>query len=119
MIGIALTAIATAATMFSTAAAHAAPPAGKKVPALHGTVDKGVVKDSYIVVLKDAKAQPAAVEASAKALTKRYGGAVSNTYTRTIRGFAAKMSEAQAKNLAANPDVAYVEPNRRMVKSDV
>ena len=71
------------------------------------------IKDSYIVVLKDSKADPAEVGASAKALTRQYGGAVSHTYSRTIRGFAARMSEAQAKKLAARPSVAYVEQNPR------
>ncbi|MEV1146308.1 S8 family serine peptidase [Micromonospora sp. NPDC049799] len=116
--GLALAAVATAASMFGTGAAYAGPPDDKRVPGILGAADKGAIKDSYIVVFKDTKATPAEVGASATALTKRYGGAVSRTYTRTIRGFSARMNEAQAKRLAASPEVAYVEQNRKVSKSD-
>ncbi|WP_433652496.1 S8 family serine peptidase [Micromonospora zamorensis] len=116
--GLALAVVA-AATISSGGAAYAAPSDGrhKASPTLK-PADRGAIKDSYIVVLKDTKATPAAVDASAKALTKQYGGAISHTYTRSIRGFAARMNEAQAKKLAASSSVAYVEQNRKMSKSD-
>ncbi|MEU6073410.1 S8 family serine peptidase [Micromonospora sp. NPDC047074] len=118
MAGLALAAVATAATLSSGSAAYAAPPDDKKVAGILGAADLGAIKDSYIVVFKDGKATPAEVGASATALTKRYGGSVSRTYTRTIRGFAARMNEAQAKRLAASPEVAYVKQNRKVSKSD-
>ncbi len=96
MAGVALVAMATAATISSAGAAQADPRDRGKLPSILGTTDKSVIKDSYIVVLKDSKAGAAEVDASAKALTKRFGGAVSRTYSRSIRGFAARMSEAQA-----------------------
>ncbi|MET8356262.1 S8 family serine peptidase [Micromonospora sp. NPDC005171] len=115
--GLALAVVA-AATISSGGAAYAAPSDGQKLPRALKSADKGAIKDSYIVVLKDTKADPAAVDASAKALTKQFGGAVSHTYNRSIRGFAARMNEAQAKKLATNSSVAYVEPNRKVSKSD-
>jgi len=110
--------MATAATISQTGAAYADPSGRQKLPGALSVADRGVVKDSYIVVLKDAKAEPAEVDASAKALTKRFGGAVSRTYTHSIRGFAVRMSEAQAKQLATSTEVAYVEPNRKVSKTD-
>ncbi|MCG5436578.1 protease inhibitor I9 family protein, partial [Micromonospora foliorum] len=115
--GLALAVVA-AATISSGGAAYAAPSDGQKLPRALKSADKGAIKDSYIVVLKDTKADPAAVNASAKALTKQYGGAVSHTYTRSIRGFASRMNEAQAKKLATSSSVAYVEQNRKVSKSD-
>ncbi|WP_158888574.1 S8 family peptidase [Amycolatopsis anabasis] len=60
------------------------------------------VAGSYIVVLKDSPA-------AAGDLVGRYGGQVKQTYTTALHGFAASMSERQAKRLAADPRVAYVE----------
>ncbi|WP_117213196.1 S8 family serine peptidase [Allorhizocola rhizosphaerae] len=116
--GIVFAATATTAIVSNAGAAYAGPPDDKKVPGLLKAADHGVIKDSYIVVLKDTKAKAADVHASAKALTQRYGGVVSHTYTRSIRGFAAQMNEAQAKQLAASADVAYVEQNRKVSKTD-
>ena len=67
------------------------------------------IAGSYIVVLKDAKATPGAVGRAARDLAARHAGAVTYTYTARLRGFAAKMTEAQAKRLAADPRVASVE----------
>ncbi|MEU4550655.1 peptidase inhibitor I9 [Micromonospora violae] len=115
--GLALAVVA-AATISSGGAASAAPSDGQKLPRALKSADRGAIKDSYIVVLKDAKANPAEVGTSATALTKQYGGAVTHTYTRSIRGFAARMNEAQAKKLAGNSAVAYVEQNRKVTKTD-
>ncbi|MFY1632840.1 S8 family serine peptidase [Solwaraspora sp. WMMB335] len=116
--GIAIVAVTVAATITGTGAAQAHPPVPAKAPGLFGATASSVIKDSYIVVFKDTKAQPTEVGANAAALTRRYGGTVSHTYTRAIRGFAARMSQAQATSLATNPAVAYVEQNRTMSKYD-
>ncbi|WCN82608.1 S8 family serine peptidase [Micromonospora sp. LH3U1] len=116
--GFALAVVAAAATISSGGAAYAAPSDAKKLPRAQSVADKGAIKDSYIVVLKDTKAKPAEVDASAKSLSTRYGGAVSHTYTRSIRGYAARMNAAQAKKLATSSEVAYVEQNRKVSKSD-
>ncbi|WP_434438893.1 S8 family peptidase [Lentzea sp. E54] len=64
------------------------------------------VEGSYIVVLKDGARTPAS------ALASRYQGFVRHTYTTALHGFSvAGMSERQARRLAADPDVEFVERN--------
>ena len=41
-----------------------------------------------------------------------------HSYTNAVRGFSATMSAAEAKQLEADPSVAYVEQNRVMTASD-
>jgi subtilisin family serine protease len=97
----AVAALAGAAVVAATSAA-AAPTTGTVLAA------SNPVKDSYIVMLKDGKATPAAVRSSAAALAKANAGAVTHTYTAALRGFAVRMTEARAKRLAADPRVAMV-----------
>ncbi len=66
------------------------------------------VKDSYIVVLKDGTS----VEATAKSVTNRHGGKVERTFATAVRGFTGALTETQAKRVAADPAVAYVEQNQ-------
>jgi subtilisin family serine protease len=66
------------------------------------------VKDSYLVVLEDG-ATAQGVERRKAALIKRYGGKVGHTYSSALKGFSVRMTEKQAKRLAADPAVAYVE----------
>ncbi|MEV6242330.1 S8 family peptidase [Lentzea sp. NPDC051838] len=64
------------------------------------------VEGSYIVVLKDGARTPAA------ALASRYQGSVKHTYSTALHGFSVTgMSERQARRLAADPDVQFVERN--------
>ncbi len=72
------------------------------------------VADSYVVVLKDRNASPAAVRAAARDLAARHSGRLSYTYTRAVRGFAIKLTEARARRLAADPRVASVEQDAVM-----
>jgi subtilisin family serine protease len=85
--------------------AGAAPPAEGAVLAAPGAE---VVPGSYVVVLKEGTG---AVDRQARALADRHGGAVRHTYAHALRGFSATMSEQQARRLAADPAVAYVQPN--------
>jgi subtilisin family serine protease len=64
----------------------------------------GAVQNSYIVVLKDGTA--------ATNVTHRHGGTILRTFSAALHGFAGTMSETQAKRIAADPDVSYVEQNR-------
>ncbi|MFG1953849.1 proprotein convertase P-domain-containing protein [Micromonospora sp. NPDC048830] len=68
------------------------------------------VTDSYIVVLDDGVAG-SAVAANARTLVGRHGGTVERTYQNALRGFEARMSAAQARRLAADPSVKYVQQN--------
>ncbi|TDC82801.1 S8 family peptidase, partial [Micromonospora sp. KC606] len=77
------------------------------------------ISGSYLVVLKsdvvgtaNTRAARTAVPDRATALTKRYGGSVGDVYSAAITGFSAKMSAAQARRLAADPAVAYVEQDQ-------
>ncbi|MFI0795511.1 S8 family peptidase [Micromonospora rubida] len=78
------------------------------------------VPSSYIVVLNDAAVggkagtRAAAVTNSADKLAKRYGGDVAQVYGDALNGFEARLSEAAAKRLAADPAVAWVEQNHEV-----
>ena len=63
----------------------------------------------YIVVLKQG---PKSVMSNAKVLGDEYGGKISAVYQRTLSGFAVEMDEAQAKRLAADPRVDYIEQDQ-------
>jgi subtilisin family serine protease len=73
------------------------------------------VADSYIVVLKD---NVRSVSASASSLSAKYGAAVSRTYSTALHGFAVHASEAEAKQLAADGAVEFVQQNQRFTVSD-
>ncbi len=64
------------------------------------------VPGSYIVVMKDV------TTASATSLSARYGGQVTDVWKDALNGYAANMSEKEAKRLAADPAVKYVEQNQ-------
>ena len=67
-----------------------------------------VVPNSYIVVLKDGKG---AVAERARTLTGRHGGILRRTFDTAVKGFSATMSEQQARRIAADSRVEYVQPN--------
>ncbi|WP_229399086.1 S8 family serine peptidase [Micromonospora okii] len=71
-----------------------------------------IVPGKYIVKLKDGKASPSVTRGTVQALTKANGGTVEKVFTKALHGYSAKLTGAQAKQLAADPDVAYVEPVR-------
>ncbi|GAA5217574.1 S8 family peptidase [Streptomyces thinghirensis] len=101
---------ASAALLFGAATtAGAAPvPPGDGEGRIVGADRPGAVDGSYIVTFEDSVAR-ADVPASAKALAERHAGSLRYTYTAALRGFAVRMSEAEAKELAADPSVARVE----------
>ncbi len=77
------------------------------------------VSGSYLVVLKtdavgaaNSLAARTAVPGRAAGLTKRYGGTVGTVWSAALTGYRATMSPAQARRLAADPSVAYVEQDR-------
>ncbi|MFT7837098.1 S8 family peptidase [Saccharothrix sp. BKS2] len=74
--------------------------------AILGEGGPGAVADRYIVKLKD---QTGAVSASATGLVNTYGGEVKHTYEHVLRGFSVVMGQRQARRLAADPRVDYVE----------
>ncbi len=72
----------------------------------------GAIENSYIVAL-DGKPSGAraAVSSTADSLTNRYGGDVDLVYSAAFHGFSVGMTESQAKRLAADPAVRYVQEN--------
>jgi subtilisin family serine protease len=76
------------------------------------------VANSYVVVLKNTMSTQA-VDTSVRGLSSKYGGQVSHTYRSALRGFAAKgLTEKQAKRLAADPAVDYVQRDVKYTISD-
>ncbi|MFE2754184.1 S8 family serine peptidase [Actinosynnema sp. NPDC059335] len=74
-----------------------------------GAGGPGTVEGSYIVALKETAVTVEQTAATAQALVDRYGGEVRLTYTAALRGFWAAMDAQQARRLAADPTVEYVE----------
>ncbi|HEX6351702.1 MAG TPA: S8 family peptidase [Actinophytocola sp.] len=64
------------------------------------------VADSYIVVLKDSASV-------ASSLAGEYGAEVGRSYRSALHGFSVHASEAEAKRLAADDAVAYVQQNQK------
>ncbi|WP_196445565.1 S8 family peptidase [Planomonospora sp. ID67723] len=80
-----------------------------------------LISDQYIVVLKNgttATSTASAVRRQAGTLTSRRGGKVARTFTGGIKGFTVRASETQARMLAGDPAVAYVEQDARVRASD-
>jgi subtilisin family serine protease len=89
--------------------AFAAPSGGSGI---RGARDSSAIPNSYIVVLKNGAASSTTVQAAAASLTGRFGGSVTRSFASSIHGFSAHMSEAQAKRVAAQSEVKYVEQDR-------
>ncbi|MET8151023.1 S8 family serine peptidase [Actinoplanes sp. NPDC049668] len=96
-------AVVTAVGIPGAAQAAGAQPAERAVLAAPGAE---VVPDSYVVVLKPDRA---AVAGQARTLAGRHSAQVRQTYSHALRGFAATMSARQARRMAADPAVAYVQ----------
>lgn len=82
--------------------------------------DAELIPGQYIVVLKDdapavaaARGQGRArMRAVAERLSARRAGRVEHVYDAAVRGFSARMSEANARALASDPEVAFVEQDQ-------
>ncbi|MER7951888.1 S8 family peptidase [Streptomyces sp. NPDC096079] len=108
-----LLAVSTSAALLAAASATAAATAAPTPPSggenrIVGADRPGAVEGSYIVTFK-ASVGPADVPASARALAERHAGSLRYTYTSALRGFAVRMTESEARELAAEPTVARVE----------
>jgi subtilisin family serine protease len=98
------------ATAGATAAALAASsPAFAAEGQIQAAGGVNAVGGSYIVVFKNGSTD---VGATAARVVGRHGGAVRQTYSAALRGFELSASALQARRVAADPDVAYVEQNQ-------
>jgi subtilisin family serine protease len=73
----------------------------------------GAIPDSYLVAFKE-RLSRSTVDARVNDLATRYDATVTRTYRSALSGFAATMTEQQARRLAADPSVSYVEQNRTL-----
>lgn len=76
-----------------------------------GDRGSGGRREAVIVVLRDEGGEPTAVAADQ---ATRQGGRVTAVYEHALRGYAAEMPIAARANLARDPRVAYVEPDREV-----
>ncbi|MEU4766790.1 S8 family serine peptidase [Actinosynnema sp. NPDC023794] len=67
------------------------------------------VPGSYIVALNDSSSPRSASASTASSLVDKYGGQVRVAWQHALNGFHATMSAAQARRLAADPRVAFVQ----------
>ncbi|CAN5879769.1 hypothetical protein BH18ACT7_BH18ACT7_11310 [soil metagenome] len=104
---VAVTALVTA----SLAGPATAAPTGNILGANSATA----VANSYIVVLKDTSGlRSEGVPAAARRLAEHNGGSIQFVYETALRGFATTMSESNARRLAADASVDYVQQNQTL-----
>ncbi|OXM61587.1 serine protease [Amycolatopsis sp. KNN50.9b] len=102
--GVALAAAAVATVGFTA-------PASAQEGSIVGAGAAGAIPDSYIVVFKESSSP---VSSLVSQVTGKLGGTVRQTFSHALHGYSATMSESQAKRVAADPSVAFVEQNRRV-----
>ncbi|MBP2330478.1 subtilisin family serine protease [Kibdelosporangium banguiense] len=81
-----------------------AAPAAAAEGTILGAGVPNAIKDSYIVELKGS-----ARSRTAESVASRYGATVTHTYRHAVHGFAATLTEAAARRLAADPAVLRVQ----------
>jgi subtilisin family serine protease len=87
-------------------AASAAPATGT----ILSTAGPDALPGQYLVSLKDTAAlRSSGVATLARELTHRHDGTLGFTYQKALRGFSVRMTEQEAKELAADPAVSFVE----------
>lgn len=77
----------------------------------------GAIKNRYIVVLKDTPQDSKATNKTINDLSKRYKGNVKHAFKQSFKGFVSEMSAANARQLAKNPKVMFMEQDAT-AKSD-
>jgi subtilisin family serine protease len=77
---------------------------------------EGQARASYIVVLKDATGDPAAVAAEH---AQRFGGNVTHVFSHALRGFSLTLPEAAVSALQRDPRVELVEPDGEVTADTV
>jgi subtilisin family serine protease len=101
-------AAAVLAVAFAAPGANAAPDTGT----ILSSPGAEVVEGSYIVKLKDSAR--ASVASTASSVAGKHGAKVGKTFSHSLKGFSIKATEAQAKRIAADPSVAYVEQDAKV-----
>jgi len=110
--GLGFAAVLAASSVALGSAAGAAPAEGTILQAGGATAVEG----SYVVVLKDS-VSTSAIDTEAGKLASKHSGAVGHTYRHALRGFEMRVSEAAARQIAALPQVKYVQQNHQVTIS--
>ncbi|WP_020519016.1 proprotein convertase P-domain-containing protein [Catelliglobosispora koreensis] len=74
--------------------------------------EANAVSGSYIVVFNNNGVAASSVDTEAAKLAGKYAGNVGHTYKHALRGFSAQLSEKAAREIAALPNVAFVQQDR-------
>jgi subtilisin family serine protease len=80
---------------------------------IRGAGNPNAIPGSYIVVLAGQRSQ-AQTRVATQSLATSYDVKVKDQYESSIKGFSANMSEDQAKKLATDSRVAYVQQNQKI-----
>jgi subtilisin family serine protease len=99
---------AATATLWGLTGPAVAAPAVPAVGTISGAGVEGAIPGSYIVVLKSGST-------SSDELVRKYGGKVVGDYRSAVRGFHLEASVGQARRLAADPSVEFVEQDATIV----
>ncbi|WP_430780669.1 S8 family serine peptidase [Actinoplanes sp. G11-F43] len=106
---------AATAVLWGLAGPAAAAPA---VGTIAGAGTQGAIPNSFIVVLKPGSAEASQVTSASQELAREYGGVVDGNYLSTVRGFHLNATSSEARRLAADPSVDYVEQDARITTAD-
>ncbi|MEU4191497.1 S8 family peptidase [Kribbella sp. NPDC026611] len=107
---VAASALAVTGAVATATGSDAAQPSGVSIRGA-GTAD--AIPGSYIVVLAGQRSR-AQTRATTQSLASGYDVKVRDQYDASIKGFSAAMSEDQAKKLAADSRVAFVQQNQKV-----
>lgn len=100
-------------TLAASPLANAAPdPDAVSGVAIRGADSPAAIDGSYIVVMKKDHSAGAATKKAARSLALSHDAKLRRTFD-TIDGFSAAMTASEAKALAADPRVEYVQANQR------
>ncbi|OLB11988.1 MAG: hypothetical protein AUH07_08790 [Gemmatimonadetes bacterium 13_2_20CM_70_9] len=83
-------------------------PTGPEVSRLRTAAPAEPVPGQYIVVFKDAVADPRGL---ARTLVTAHAGSLRHAYASALKGFAARLPDAAVVALRHDPNVAYIEPD--------
>ncbi|MEV0285204.1 S8 family peptidase [Kribbella sp. NPDC050820] len=110
---LAASALAATGIVATAAGSDAAPDAGVSIRAAGSA---NAIPDSYIVVLAGQRSQ-AETRATNAGLASSYKVKVRKQYDASVKGFSATMNEEQAKKVAADKRVAFVQQNQKITVS--
>jgi subtilase family protein/peptidase inhibitor I9 len=107
------------ATLLTGSGAMADPAGTPPEPAILGADAPTAIPGRYIIVLKSTPSlATSGVESRANALSREHHGTVTGVYEESMTGFSVAMSEADAKQLAAEPEVDFVSQSRMWQLAD-